>query len=1001
MSGLSLEYAIGSLPSDVDEHMRERIRRQMDAFSMGVSRGFPSDLGKEINPQWLHERWSADVESDRNNIGGIKEVGVGRVACDLDPQAIGYIFKNFGYGKVWPENPSTGRQLKYAWEGERCAILDDDENLKRDYNKWAEYVLGSHQELHGRMSAYYKEIQAQIILETDDQSQERDPNCNQGLPGILRDAWTKTIRKLRSKLDLKANHYDMDEKCMPATHSPDLESSRRTSRKKDQARVDEHQAWLKNVRACFLVPHLNIEDLSQPNNLLNLLYYRGDAQKGPADFTKLDYDSCHIGRATRILRGCFYGGISVVLGHSPHAEPPGSYIHFDVSFPNRAFVAATDPTLQNGQSAYVGEAARAGLLFSPGEAQTILFGQAVTYTFLNEAPSADRVKRHIEEYRHRLTASALLLNKSPFQYHPRNDEEFLLSYKRVLQDAAASAEGSLRAIFSSENLFLDRVEEEADHHYCKMRYKYTKDTVHPQGREMLKYARWDLYYDYLGSVCRRTFLDYIIWNDLVEQMEALETHIHLDARDGSDEAQQIVVGSLTATTRELFLFYLAEINNRGKFAASPKIRHIFSCITNRQSLVDEDNCVRKSVINFPMLEVAPLASGSAVSDLSPEEADVFNAISMRKLLEALRVAMRDQEAPVLSNLLQDTLRFMDVLVNLATDLDSMPGSQGISNALDFAGLTDCPPTSAWKARENYLWEASITPGGVSPKSTVPSSVVIHELDSFVFQTWDVLRRHYRRIYGWLDRSLEPGGKRRDTFTGGRPVEDKGFDPQLPQFGLALVNALDAWTVDWRPSSSTSEIPVYTKRLISDHTVQKLRETILGRPVFKADVKPFPFRKLGTGIGPGTRIRSDERKRKREAREQGEGQDDREEYEHELGEEDAWGTDRDWNKDKQVQAEEDGPRRPLEKRRLARKWWLVLENVFGGSGVRWDDFFGLLSRLGYHAAESTSNSTCRIRWTPSCPWRLDAEGLTAKADCVNWESNPGLPDLAHGNGEFYH
>ena len=25
----------------------------------------------------------------------------------------------------------------------------------------------------------------------------------------------------------------------------------------------------------------------------------------------------------------------------------------------------------------------------------------------------------------------------------------------------------------------------------------------------------------------------------------------------------------------------------------------------------------------------------------------------------------------------------------------------------------------------------------------------------------------------------------------------------------------------------------------------------------------------------------------------------------------------------------------------------------------------------------------------------------KIECVIWESNPGLPDVADGNGEFYH
>ncbi|KFA79926.1 hypothetical protein S40288_05121 [Stachybotrys chartarum IBT 40288] len=774
MSSFDLNAAIQA--AKVKPHVAERTRRQLSDLNMGVSTAFPPDPAKEIAPTFINKNWPGNTKLNLAKLGKTSQDANGNdIPPTVHPSAVRTILRRLGYGEIWPPLPAPPASSMPQ------GLSDDDKHrtipltikdAQREIGVWDDFVILKWRALRQGMIKHESKIQreAQRLAPSergrppnDKGSSSPDAGKENELRSLLKQAWKMSVREVRTEFDLANSRQDLDEDNMPAIRHPDLECVKNNLRHAalydnggsltpwfdfevscdtrkvkpkagehpDAARERERQPyyeWAKKVRAAFLVPHLNQQDLSQPRNLLTMLHYR--ISKSPDLFKKLDFQACHIGRASHILQGWFCGNAAVHMGPKSNTAHP----IFMQQLPNVDFVKLWDDPVPN----HLKEDTRLDRLYgeleslsSIGEAYIVLLSQAVTYSFLNNVQAAllesygrrdqeqgslsvkrklefrdddsqdqaeveKRIKRWDQESMDNALSSAEMQSQYCL-YEDATVDRFFSQYIAKFEDRILAAKNHIQDLFAEPKYFLDKVREEQKHHYSKLTFRNTDSPLLPLDWLKDVTVRYDLYYDYVGNVFRQAMYDYIMWDDLARILGTIAGSIwrHKEANPTfsfpeESAAPRNIFGQLLqakVVAKELFKAYLCEIVNRGKFVASEHMRKYFTCLTPLDEFITSEpkeygTRVKKSSVNlFPRMQVALKAPRLGEDPrLDNHEVEVIrmmhellgnpaavNLVSMKKIMDGLRMISWDEkEGTCIEMSISGIIEKMGILVDFVS-----------------------------------------------------------------------------------------------------------------------------------------------------------------------------------------------------------------------------------------------------------------------------------------------------------------------------------------------
>ncbi|KAF4458621.1 hypothetical protein FALBO_14645 [Fusarium albosuccineum] len=539
---------------------------------------------------------------------------------------------------------------------------------------------------------------------------------------------------------------------------------------------------LRNIRAKFLVPHINLTDLINPHNLLTFIHYR--ARLVPTEFVLIDNDLCYLGRHSKILSGAcdpmchvyftptHFGDLSPNLGLESYDEV---HKHID-----------QDSWKQFREPWDVHE--RTGQAFGVTEAWLIMQSQSITYLFLSslckqmievakceeadpealtkeekEAIETDALAK-IKEVKGRNGTEKWQDLASLRQYEPPPEKLNLERYQGALQSKRERAEDHILRLFDEPEYFVETILEQKDHHWQNLTFDYgDKRYYHIEGYTDPQ-KRHELYIDCIRSVLRRAVFDLYIW------IIAETTLLEVDAWERNKPpygTDPIICNASTRNTktrprpkwagddsyevteehyvnahimiRYCALFFLLEFRNKAIHGASEEMRDHY-CVTerengNRDEMFDKGH-YKSSRINLKLKrrkgdyegENQTLNVGKLIENfISHKTSSMY--VGVRKVTEQLQRCLDDPDdantSKIFSNLVADTIDSLDLLAEIAEHLE-------LHHRAAWAMLLN-------EDRED-IFSAKLTM--VSPDFMT--------LDSFPFEKSHVPKKRINRIFRLLD-----------------------------------------------------------------------------------------------------------------------------------------------------------------------------------------------------------------------------------------------------------
>ncbi|KAM5354282.1 hypothetical protein ACJ41O_000932 [Fusarium nematophilum] len=536
--------------------------------------------------------------------------------------------------------------------------------------------------------------------------------------------------------------------------------------------VREH---LRRVRANFLVPHINITDLLNPQNLLSFIHHR--ARRAPSEFATIDNDLCYLGRQTQILSGVFDPGADISFSHTQlGGDDPNLGLRFWYKKDTLGRQSTQDEHL--GHSRGLQEA----LIFATMEAWLIMQSQAVTFAFLSSLcrqmvslargeecpdpppePTQDE-KDAIETAAIRKLAE-VIGSQGPAgwqdlhlrrQYEPMVMSADVERYLQSVQSKTDRAEYHIRRLFDDPEYFCQHVLEQKEHHWANLRVNYEDDrNVHIERYHDHTY-RHLLYRDCLRSVLRRAVFDCFMWDVVdkklreVVQEDAKVPPLDRDARleadentggakvwshakwssypQGSDEWNELrfVNMAIQVVIRYCAAYFVLEFRNKAIHAASEPMRDIYSLLDPRKaSKANMAGNIGKGHYSFGSLKLALSRKtvDSDRDDLCRSVAELIENfianetscmhVGMRKITERLQMYLDDCDDEDTSN----------VFTNLISDtIDSLDLLSAIAEHLDLH-----LPVAAIHGMGSEEREALISAG------LEQTSINFEVFDEFVFE----------------------------------------------------------------------------------------------------------------------------------------------------------------------------------------------------------------------------------------------------------------------------
>ncbi|CAG7562496.1 unnamed protein product, partial [Fusarium equiseti] len=287
------------------------------------------------------------------------------------------------------------------------------------------------------------------------------------------------------------------------------------------------EGFLERHRASFLVPHINLLDLTNTVNLLLFIHHR--ARFLPREFSYVDRDAMYMGERTRILLGAHDPTCIVVFKDFIDNDESG--------FPVKPLFHYTHKEWDTERLGDRGIHKRKILGFTGSAAWLTLQSQAITYTFLSNfcQHMLDLAKeKPVYDPLHSLTGQQILdiENEAAQKIEEPTKEGFGYDrYLQLLAEQRDEAEQRIWFLFNDPEYFARKIIEEKEHHWDNLRVGY--DEANP-GSHIRHYyddmkKRHDMYLDCMRNVIRRALFDFFIWHailDALAQLEAVKEEYH-------------------------------------------------------------------------------------------------------------------------------------------------------------------------------------------------------------------------------------------------------------------------------------------------------------------------------------------------------------------------------------------------------------------------------------------------------------------------------------------
>ena len=148
---------------------------------------------------------------------------------------------------------------------------------------------------------------------------------------------------------------------IPQTHRPDFWALRKESREQIRAGTQYRDHWL--------LPSLNIENLSKPRNLL--LFLRSRARNPPGAFVNADANSAHLGHVTQAIVPAYLSGYTMLLAGQNSQGTYGRMISWETDV-QACGMMVRGTGLQPGEGLHVMEIQQRKLCFLHRCAELIL-----------------------------------------------------------------------------------------------------------------------------------------------------------------------------------------------------------------------------------------------------------------------------------------------------------------------------------------------------------------------------------------------------------------------------------------------------------------------------------------------------------------------------------------------------------------------------------------------------------------------------------------------------
>ncbi|KAM0285911.1 hypothetical protein ACHAO9_008503 [Fusarium lateritium] len=484
-------------------------------------------------------------------------------------------------------------------------------------------------------------------------------------------------------------------------------------------------------RASLLVPHINLEDLTNPLFLLKFVHHR--ARYYPKAFLRRDRDRTYLGKSTRLLCG---------------ACDPHCFVNFEKFGP-----VSGDKTAATFQLQFIYKEdlkhdpilsyLECGLLYGSMEAWLIMQTQVITYRFLTKfcQQMLDLGKeREVDDHCESLSAGQLSgIKKSALrrinylatyhypetwqdvdssrQYEVDPDTlEVKRRYLGILATKKLDAEEHIRRLFDEPDYFVNLIMEQKEHHWTNLRNQYGSED---RGHHIWKYeddaTRHDFYFDCTRNVLRRAFFEFFIWNTVSEALQDLESldqkvwneakrrlHANVSTGDGVPslkpdddifaEWRQLLTG-VHMLVRQAAAFFVFEFRKRAIHAASQSTRDIWHIDavgrTNPKHLkeiheyYDSEDIplkIREQTMKSERLQHSRMVAELIENFISDETSSMY--VGMRKTTARILRHIEDceegdQEEETFSDLIKTTASGLNVLTDIGEHLSCvLPRSFG-------------------------------------------------------------------------------------------------------------------------------------------------------------------------------------------------------------------------------------------------------------------------------------------------------------------------------------
>ncbi|OBS25561.1 hypothetical protein FPOA_06096 [Fusarium poae] len=579
--------------------------------------------------------------------------------------------------------------------------------------------------------------------------------------------------------------------------------------------VEEFQ---ENIRASFLVPHINVLDLTNTFNLLTFIHNR--ARFLPEEFLYKDYDAMYTGASTRILTG---------------ACDPTCSIEFKTQGKDndRAFPIKPLFHYQHLGDKWEQDITRVGQPFYGMGGWLIMQSQAITCLFLTnfceQMLQLAAKKQPVDDFLSSLTHQQILdmeieagktieAIRGDRQVETVDDIEAIRQYEltyegtnfaryeELLTKQRHEAEQHVSILFDDPDYFARAIIEEKEHHWGNLYTGYDDLRLDQHVHDYYKRTslRHKLYLECMRAVLRRAFFEFFIWDAVWHALKDLKRYedekfkglsrveyirngkrrITWRSQISSDDdceylERHRVVQSLL---RQAAAFFVFEFRKNAIHAASPSMRDTY-CIPNADKKPADlaDSFYTAPNIELQFLQQASNEERSQIPRIVLELIENFISnrtssmfVGMRKttsrILRYFEECESDEETSAkFSNLVRGNIKGLNILSEIVDHMDHhMPDAMHLFHQIgdETKGIGRVDDTLCKQFTEALMQQ---------------NSYDLLALDGCAFETKHVPQKRMSRIYDFLDEIQGIGHRKEDSFAAARG--------DIKRFGSSLLKGL--------------------------------------------------------------------------------------------------------------------------------------------------------------------------------------------------------------------